>query len=383
MGSQVGTTAGSDAAGAPWTMADIAAELGLSVATVSKVLNGRRDVAPGTRARVEAAIEQHRYRRPPGRAAARPALLELVLDASHLAWSVQVLQGVHEVAARARVGVVLSDLGGEHRHAEDWVDDVLARRPLGVVLVRSGLDATQRGRIESRGIPVVLVDIDGEVATGVPTVGSGHWGGGLAATRHLLALGHRRVAAVAGPSDVLASRARVDGYRTALEGAGLPVVPALVRHGAFSIDAGHAQARDLLSRAEPPTAIVAGSDLQAVGVLRAASERGVRVPQDLSLVGYDDVPLAAWTDPPLTTVRQPLRAMASTAARMVLDLAQGRTPEHRRVDLATELVVRGTTAPPSPVGPRASVPPERAAPAGRSPRGSGPRSPGAIGCRRV
>jgi LacI family transcriptional regulator len=242
--------------------------------------------------------------------------------------------------------VVLSELGGAHRPQQEWLDDVLARRPLGVIAVLSTFDEAQRRQLETRSIPFVVVDTYGEPPADVPTVGSANWNGGLAATRHLLALGHRRVAVISGPADVLCSRARVDGFRSALDGAGVPVDPSFVRYGNFFVEGGYEHGMDLLGRPDRPTAIFAGSDFQALGVLRAARELGLRVPEDVSVVGYDDLPVIQWIGPPLTTVRQPLQEMATTATRMVLDLAEGRTPTNLRIDLATELVVRESTAPP-------------------------------------
>lgn len=330
----------------PTTIARIAADAGVSVPTVSKVLNGRPDVSAATRARVEAVIERHGYRRRRTRPANAARLIDLVIHELDFAWAVELIKGVEQVAAAARVGVVLSELGGAHRPPQEWLDDLLARPPLGVILVLSGLDVSQRRQLAARGIPVVVVDTAGEPPTDVPTVGSANWNGGLAATRHLLGLGHRRIAVIAGPADVMCSRARIDGYRTALEEAGIPMDPALVRHGDFFVGGGFTHGSDLLDLADPPTAIFAGSDLQALGVLRAARERGLHVPEDLSVVGYDDLPVAAWIGPPLTTVRQPLQEMAATATRMVLDLARGQEPANLRIDLATELVVRESTAPP-------------------------------------
>ncbi len=328
------------------TIAEIAAEAGVSVPTVSKVLNGRADVSAATRARVEAVIERHGYRRRRTRTATTARLIDLVIHDLDFAWAVELIKGVEQVAAANRVGVVLSELGGAHRPPQEWLDDLLARPPLGVILVLSGLDVSQRRQLAARSIPVVVVDTAGEPPADVPTVGSNNWNGGLAATRHLLALGHRRIAVIAGPADVMCSRARIDGYRTALEEAGVPVDPSLVRHGDFFVGGGYDHGSDLLDLPEPPTAIFAGSDLQALGVLRAARERGLHVPDDLSVVGYDDLPVAAWIGPPLTTVRQPLQEMAATAARMVLDIARGQEPSNLRIDLATELVVRESTAPP-------------------------------------
>ncbi len=326
------------------TIATIAAEAGVSVPTVSKVLNGRPDVAAETRARVEAALAHHRYQRRRSRTPSGPRLLDLVFHELDSAWATEIIKGVEQVAGPARVGVVLSDLGGAHRPRQEWLDDLLARRPLGVILVMSDLEPAQRRQLESRAIPFVVVDTAGEQPAGIPTVGSQNWNGGLAATRHLLGLGHRRIAVIAGPTDVLCSRARIDGYRTALDEVGAPVDPGLVRHGDFFVRGGYQHGLDLLGQPDRPTAIFAGSDLQALGVIRAARELGLRVPEDLSVVGYDDLPLTEWIGPPLTTIRQPLREMAGTATRLVLSLARGETPANQRIDLATELIVRESTA---------------------------------------
>lgn len=242
--------------------------------------------------------------------------------------------------------MVLSELGGSHRPGREWIDDVLARRPLGVILVLSTLDETQRRRLESRSIPYAIVDTNGEPAPGVPTVGSNNWHGALAANRHLIALGHRRIGVISGPQDVLCSRARVDGYRSAHDEAGLARDPSLVRWGKFDPESAYAHGRDLLEREDRPTAIFAGSDLQAMGVLRAARELGLNVPRDLSVVGYDNLPITEWLNPALTTVNQPLRAMAGLATRIVLALASGTPPDSTRVELVTELVERASTAPP-------------------------------------
>ncbi|MHA6624947.1 LacI family DNA-binding transcriptional regulator [Pseudonocardia sichuanensis] len=329
------------------TISAIAAEIGVSVPTVSKVLNGRADVAPDTRARVEEALARHRYKRRPRRTAAPgPPLVDLVFHEMDSAWSIEIIRGVGTAAAAAGVGVVLSELGGEHHPRQEWLDAVLARRPQGVILVLSTLAPEQQHQLESRSIPFVVVDTLGELPTGVPTVGSNNWGGGLAATRHLLGLGHRRIAVISGQEDVLCSRARIDGFRSAHDEAGERVDPSLIRHGDFSVDGGYRHGKDLLARPDRPTAVFAGNDMQALGVLRAARELGLDVPRDLSVVGYDDLPLAGWTGPALTTVDQQLRTMAGTATTMVLDLARGDDPPLRRIELATELVVRESTAPP-------------------------------------
>lgn len=327
------------------TLAEIARAAGVSAPTVSKVLNGRADVAPGTRTRVEDLLLQHGYRRRRG-ASQQSHLIDLVFHELDSAWAMEVVRGVENVAREEGLSLVLSESAGRLTPGQTWVDGVLARRPAGVILVLSDLDASQRAQLNSRSIPFVVVDPAGDPGDGIPSVGATNWQGGLAATRHLTGLGHRRIGVVAGPSRMMCSRARIDGYRAALETSGLPMDPELVREGEFHHEDGYTAGLELLRLPDPPTAIFAGNDLQALGVYEAARELGLRIPEDLSVVGFDDLPLTRWIGPPLTTVRQPLIEMAETAARLVLDLGRGRRPATTRVDLATSLVVRSSTAPP-------------------------------------
>lgn len=178
-------------------------------------------------------------------------------------------------------------------------------------------------------------------------MGATNWAGGLSATEHLTRLGHRRIAVIGGPSHLLCSRARIDGYRNAMEPAGIGVDPELTLAGTCHHDAGFAGAMDLMTRPEPPAAIFAGKDAQAMGVYEAARQRGLRVPTDLSVVGFDDLPQSRWLAPPLTTIWQPLDEMARTATRMLVGLLGGTEPKPSRVELATTLIVRESSAPPS------------------------------------
>jgi DNA-binding LacI/PurR family transcriptional regulator len=327
------------------TIATIAKRAGVSVPTVSKVINGRSDVAAGTRERVEAIIKESGYQRP-DKVAAPAALIELIFHELESAWAIEIIRGVEEVARDAGMAVVMSELQGQHTPRRGWIEGVLARRPVGVISVFSVLSPGQRAQLASRGIPFVIVDPTGEPGYGTPSIGATNWTGGLSATRHLLGLGHRRVAVISGPDGILCSRARLDGYRAAIDAAGLPIEAELIRNGDFHVEAGFEQARALLALPSPPTAIFAGSDLQALGVYEAAREAGLRVPDDLSVVGFDDLPVARWVGPALTTVRQPLVEMAQAAARLVLSLARGERPDHTRLELATSLVIRHSTAPP-------------------------------------
>lgn len=345
-GSGNGSGNGSGRVSGRATIATIADEVGVSVATVSKVLNGRGDVAPETRMRVEASLARHRYRRRTKRKPTAASQVELVFHELNANWAMEIIRGVEAVTAPARIAIVLSQLEGRHRPSDEWLSDMLARRPLGALLVMSGLAQSQQGLLRREQVPFVVVDTDSATTASVPTVGSNNWNGGLLAARHLLELGHRRTAVICGPRDVLCSQTRLEGFRFGHDEAGLTLDPGLVRYGNFYVDAGYEHGLDLLARADRPTAIFAGSDLQAMGVLRAARRLGIDVPGQLSVVGYDNLPVASWADPALTTIDQPLRDMAGTATRMLIDLARGIEPASTRIDLVTELVVRESTAPP-------------------------------------
>ncbi len=332
------------------TLAEIAREAGVSAPTVSKVLNGRADVAPGTRTRVEELLRAHGYRRRRAEATRSP-LIDLVFHELESAWALEVIRGVENVARDAGLSVVLSESAGRLTPGRTWADQVAARRPHGVILVLSGLDESQRALLTSRSVPFVVMDPAGDPGADVPSIGATNWQGGLAATRHLVELGHRRIGAITGPPQMMCSRARIDGYRAALETAGLPVESDLIRAGDFHHDTGYRVGRELLARPDRPTAVFAGNDLQALGLYEAARELGLRIPEDLSVVGFDDLPVARWVGPPLTTVRQPLTEMAEAAARLVLELGRSDNgsaegPAATRVELATSLVVRSSTGVP-------------------------------------
>ena len=327
------------------TLAELAGEAQVSLSTVSKVLNGRSDVASTTRARVEELLDRHGYR-PRGGTRSRSTLLELVFHELESAWALEIVRGVERVARENGLSVVLTESGTRHAPGPEWVAGVLARRPAGVVLVFSDLALESRRQLESRSIPFAIIDPAGDPAPDVPSVGSANWSGGMMATRHLIDLGHRRIAAITGPEDMMCSLARIDGYRSAMNTAGLSIDPDLIRYGDFHVDGGRARALELLDRPDRPTAIFAGSDLQALGVLDAARQLGISVPDELSIVGYDDLPMARWSSPALTTVHQPLIEMAEEAARMVMRMREGQEPNNLRLDLATSLVVRDSTAPP-------------------------------------
>ncbi|WP_433559886.1 LacI family DNA-binding transcriptional regulator [Pseudonocardia xinjiangensis] len=335
------------------TLAQIAAVAGVTVPTVSKVLNGRSDVSPGTRARVldllaAAGYERRRAVLPvPDAAGAEPApppdLLGLVMDGVEGSWATRVLGGVDRAAAEAGCDVVVMSARGPS--GRDWVERLLARGSTGAVLALVDPTPAQRDRSAVEGMTLVVLDPGVEPAQQLPTVGTTNWAGGRSAVEHLLALGHERIGVIGGRPDQLNSRARLDGYRSALTAAGVRARASWVRHADWTRAGGRAQADALLALREPPTAIFACSDRMASGVYEAAAAKGLRIPEDLSVVGFDDLPEAQWLAPGLTTVHQPVREMAAEAVRLLLRLRRREPVDAVRVELSTSLVLRASTGP--------------------------------------
>jgi LacI family transcriptional regulator len=337
------------------TLATVASAAGVSIATVSKVLNGRSDVAPATREHVRTLLAKYDYvgrgADPVRRAAplVRPTV-EVVYAGRLNAYSAEVLQGLLDAAAELDVAVVVSLRSPDHRSPEHgypatWASELAAAGRRAVITVVDELSAADLAALARARLPLVVIDPVGLPNAEVTSVGSTNFSGGLSATRHLLDLGHRRIAYVGGPVTSVCNQARLQGYRAALEAAGVEVPAGFERSGDFLHGDGLAQGRELLELPEPPTAVFAGSDETAAGVLEAARERGLRIPEDLSVVGFDDTEVARLSSPALTTVRQPLGDMGKVALRTALRLAAGEEIDSHHVELATELVVRQSTGP--------------------------------------
>jgi len=335
------------------TLATVAASAGVSIATVSKVLNGRTDVSPATRSRVKTLLEQHHYvarRAEPVEstgAAVCPPTVELLFHEDLNAYGIEVVQGLLDAGDAAGVAVVVSRRPDGERDtgvASQWVSDLAAAGRRAVVSVVDQLPEADITALHRFGLPLVVIDPLNQPSARITSVGSTNFAGGLAATQHLLALSHRRIAYVGGPMTAACNQARLHGYRAALEEAGVPVTDDYVRTGDFLYDDGLREGLALLDLPTPPTAVFAASDETALGVIEAARTRGLRVPEDLSVVGFDDTQLAKLSAPPLTTIRQPLREMGAVAMRTALRLAAGDVLDSHHVELATQLVERRSTA---------------------------------------
>ncbi|GAA2676396.1 LacI family DNA-binding transcriptional regulator [Actinoplanes palleronii] len=330
------------------TMESIAQVAGVSVPTVSRVLNGRDGVSPSTRSRVEDLLREHGYRaRNSLRAGSSLALFDVIFPEIECAWETEHIRGIEEVARDAGVGIVVSSLSGGATATEQLLRRLRIGRTDGVILAANTGDEPMRSALSSLNVPVVALDPAIRMPGEVPTVDAANWAGAHAATRHLLDLGHRRIATITGDPGLRCSQARFDGYRAALEEAGLAggagLSGGLVECGDFLHRSGLDAGLRLLTRDQPPTAIFAANDHMALGVYEAARRLRVGIPEQLSVVGFDDLPGAGWASPPLTTVRQPLQDMGRSAAETLLALARGETLDTPHVRMTTSLVVREST----------------------------------------
>ena len=326
------------------TLATVAASAGVSVATVSKVLNGRPDVAPATRSLVQSLLLEQRYvplssRRDQTQAT---ATVELWVD-DLCAYTTEVIKGAIEAGAESGVAVVVTYAKDMAVEGPSWARDLVAAGRRAMITLTSVPTSAQLLALSQARLPVVVIDPLNLPGTLVTSVGSTNFAGGLAATQHLLDLGHRRIAYLGGPSSSTTNQARMHGYRAAMEAADVPVPAEYVRTPGFTHPDGMREGAALLGLRPAPTAIFAAGDESAMGAIQAARTLGLRIPEDLSVVGFDDTEIATMTSPQLTTVRQPLREMGAVALRTALRLAAGEKIESNHIELATRLVVRGST----------------------------------------
>jgi LacI family transcriptional regulator len=331
------------------TLAQIAESAGVSVATVSKVINGRPDVARQTRDRVLELLRRRNYGGHKDDLRAHPTV-ELLFGLDRLSiYHTEIIQGVVDAGAREGVAVVVGRRGATDPAADPlaWVRGLAAAGRRAVITVTANtlppvfVEALHRYRM-----PLVMLDPEILPDDSIVSVGVTNFAGGHAAAAHLLSLGHRRIGFLGGTEHAWSNQGRLHGFRSAMDAAGVRVEPELVRHaGAFHAAEGTESGTRMLAVDPPPTAVFAASDELAAGLIEAARRCGLRVPEDLSVVGFDDTPLAAVTSPPLTTVHGPVPEMASVALRTALQLAAGERIDSHHVELATQLVVRESTRP--------------------------------------
>lgn len=325
------------------TITDVARTAGVSVATVSKVINGRYGVAQATSARVTEVIESLGYESSLVARSLRSHRTHVIgiLVAEFEPFSAEILKGA--AGALADTGYeLLAYTGGLQGRGAGWERRYLSR--LSGTLVDGAVLVTPTVVEADAGIPVVAIDPH-TGPTGLPTVDSDNLAGAVLGTEHLLGLGHRRIGFVGGRPDLESSRLREQGFRQAMAAGGVAVDEVLVRAGDYRKESTWQPVRDLLQLPDRPTAIFAANDLSAFATLEVARELGLRVPTDLSVIGFDDIPESAQADPPLTTVHQPIQRMGAAAIGLLTALLDGGEVAEPHVRLPTSLVVRGTTAP--------------------------------------
>ena len=333
-------------AGRPATMVDVAARAGVSLKTVSRVLNKQPFVTESLRQQVLKAAEALDYRFNHAARSLRAASRLIVLAVDHPGRSAY-LESVHLGALKEcqRQNVQLF-LASWQAGAADCARMLETQRPLGVVLVPALCDnQAVLALLAEHDIPCVLIAPNTDAAD-QPAVFMDDESAAREATAMLIRLGHRRIGLIAGRPGHGASRRRLDGYRAALAAAGLPLDEGLIQPGDFEYDTSLASAEALLDLPDRPTAIFAGNDDMAAAVLTAAYRRSIKVPDELSVVGFDDTPIAAIITPNLTTVRQPIEAMAAAAVRLLAQRMSGVETPVGSVTLEHALVHRASTGPP-------------------------------------
>jgi LacI family transcriptional regulator len=331
------------------TIREVAGAAGVSIATVSRVINGRPDVAPATRDRVLGAVRELGFsgnRSARSLVGGRTFLVGVTLPLVEAEYFSRIVAGAVDELYDHDVQVVL----GPTLHLRDRAATLLARFAGGAtdggLLILPEESNEELRALQRAGYPFVVIDPLEPVDEGIPSVSATNALGGRAATEHLLSLGHRRIGAITGVPDWLASVERLNGYRSALAAAGAVADPALVVESDWAVEGGEAAAALLLDLPDPPTAVFAFNDNMAIGALRAARARALSVPADFSVVGFDDSELATAATPALTTVRQPLAEMGRMAVTLLLRLLENRRGERMSIELQTRLIVRDSTAAP-------------------------------------
>jgi len=327
------------------TIADIAKAAGVSRATVSLALNDKPGVAPETRKRIKEIAKKLNYKPnafAKGLVLQRTETLGVIVPDISSPFYAELVRGVEQEASARGYHLILCTTAGKLSKEELYLRLLEERRIDGMILMTPRGDEEFISQIQKRGFPLVVVDRDIQAADEVVEVIVDNLHGALTATEHLIKLGYRRIGFINGIPELQASRDRLRGYQLALHEHKLPFRDEWICSGDFLEDGGYRCMRRLLSIKPPLEAVFIASDLMAIGALKAIKEVGKRVPDDIAIVGFDDISLAAHLDPPLTTVRQPMAEMGALACRLLLQLIEGEEVLQRKAILQTKLIVRAS-----------------------------------------
>ena len=332
------------------TLRDIASDVGVSIMTVSRALADKPGVAQETRQRVLEAARRLGYAvNPDGQSVTREITSTIGVLVNNIGseYIAEIIDGISNILDVAYYDIVIFNPSRMRRSPDDYVVDISQRQVDGLVIAASNMLSAQcmdyLEQLCRQHFPIVF--IDQRVANAaIPYVTAQNWQGAFDATRYLIQLGHRRIGFIVGPLTESPSSERLAGYRDALAQNGIPYDDLLTRYGDFSRQGGFINAQALMALEKPPTAIFASNDPMAFGVLKALQQSGRRVPEDISVIGFDDIGSSADTHPPLTTVRQPLREMGRAGAQILLDMLRG-NPHMKSAELRTSLILRDSCAP--------------------------------------
>ena len=334
------------------TLGDVAEDANVSLGTASKVINGRTGVGEQTRRRVEESVRRLGFvglaERQRAAQMAGESTIEMLIEPSDVSnpYLAAFLGGAIEVASSLGIGLLTRSVASAITNTPtEWASALARAGRIGVIEVTSEYSDTRERALRVVGLPMILVDPIDVPRTSTPSIGATNWAGAYEATKHLLSLGHRRIDYIGGPPRAGCDVVRAHGWAAAMAEAGIRVDLDGVPRGGYTFEHGLESALMLLKSSNPPTAIFAGSDISAMGVLEAARQVGVTVPDDLSVVGFDDTVVARTSTPPLTTVHQPIADIGRAAVSTLLRLSAGESLATKRVELSTHLVVRSSTAP--------------------------------------
>jgi len=327
------------------TVKDVAKAAGVSPSTVSRALAGKPTVDPELVVRVQRAASDLQYR--PSRIARSLRTREsrvwgVVVSDLRNPFYTDLLRGLEDTAQEAGYLLVIGNADERVEKETSYLELFVAERVAGVVLSAASQANAEVAMLRNQQIPLVVIDraVDGE---NVDTVLADNVGGAFAATSHLISQGYRRIACIAGPADRTTSVDRLSGYLRAHAEAGLAIDESLIRHSDFRQAGGYATVYELLTGPLPPDALFVCNNLMAIGALEAAAQLGLRHPEDLGLVAFDEIPLASLLRSPVSVVAQPAYQIGSEAARLLLKRAQGDTAPPRRIVLPVELRVRASS----------------------------------------
>lgn len=330
------------------TVSELAHLAGVSVPTVSKVINNREGVSDQTRLQIQQLIEQTGYTSRLSSQKQHHNTVELLISHPHTAWADEILFGVLEGLEGSGYAPIISARPTSGWDFESWFQEALTHDSQGALICLTHIGENDINRMLKAGMQTILIDPTGITPPNTPVIGSADYQGCKDATRHLIELGHRRIAFLKGPDDWQTCRARYDGFRSVMEESNIPIDPELVTGEKYFFEDGIACGDYLFSLPKPPTAIFASSDMQAAGIYRSASQHGIRIPEDLSVVGFDDLPYIEFLDPQLTTVHHAIQDMARLGSQKLVNIIEG-LPTLTKVDLAAPLVIRNSTCPPTTV----------------------------------